>query len=51
MEILSEGVRKKLREYGILAKKFGVSEEGGHGSSHYVTPLGKEILDSAVIKD
>ena len=40
IEFLSDRVRKRLIEYGILTKKFGV----GSGSTYFVTPLGEELL-------
>jgi hypothetical protein len=40
IQFLSDRVRKRLIEYGIITKKFGV----GSGSTYFVTPLGEELL-------
>ena len=41
LEVLSDKVRKRLVDYGILTKKFGAV---GYGSTYFVTPLGEELL-------
>jgi len=40
IQFLSDRVRKRLIEYGVLTKKFSV----GSGSTYFVTPLGEKLL-------
>ncbi len=47
IQFLSDRVRKRLIEYGILTKKFGV----GSGSTYFVTPLGEELLTELRAKE
>ena len=45
LEVLSDRVRKRLVEYGVLTKKFGAV---GYGSTYFVTPLGEELLTKII---
>ena len=42
MDVLPKNVRKRLKKYGIIAKRPDTSK----GSVYYITPVGKKILRS-----